>query len=149
MDRDDLDDGGSGIFAKTIELVRIANPLCKIEVLIPDFKGEEKSLDKIIEAKPDVFAHNLETVFRLYANVKRKSNYETSLNVLQYAKQKEMITKSGFMVGLGETEDDIDGLMLDLRRVDCDILNNRSIFTAFKKTAPGSKNIILPKSLKN
>lgn len=122
VDRDDLEDGGSSIFAKTIELVRLENPFCRIEVLIPDFKGDERSLDKIITVKPDVLAHNLETVHRLYSRVKRKSNYENSLKVLDYSKQNGMITKSGFMVGLGETEDDILDLMEDLRKVKCDIL---------------------------
>lgn len=122
VDRDDLEDGGSSVFAKTIELVKLSNPNCKIEVLIPDFKGDETSLDKIINQKPNVFAHNIEVVKRLYPTVKRKSSYSTSLKVLQYGKTKGMITKSGFMVGLGENIEDIINLMEDLRKVECDLL---------------------------
>lgn len=139
VDRDDLEDGGSSIFAETIKKVRIENPLCRIEVLIPDFKGEEQSLDKIIEAKPDVLAHNLETVNRLYSYVKRKSNYENSLKVLKYSKHCGMITKSGFMVGLGETIEDIMTLMDDLRSVECDILTIGQYLQPTKKQLPVEK----------
>lgn len=139
VDRDDLADGGSSIFAQTIELVRKENPFCRIEVLIPDFKADEVSLDKIIEAKPDVLAHNLETVKRLYSYVKRKSNYDHSLKVLRYSKDKGMITKSGFMVGLGETEDDIIALMDDLRSVGCDILTIGQYLQPTKKQLPVEK----------
>lgn len=122
VDRDDLEDGGSTIFAKTIELIKAENSGCKVEVLVPDFKGKEELIDNVISKKPDVFAHNLEVVKRLYPYVKRKSNYETSLKVLKYAKSKGMLTKSGFMVGLGENTEEIINLLDDLREVSCDIL---------------------------
>ena len=122
VDRDDLEDAGSGTFAKSIDELRRINPNIHIEVLIPDFKGEKSLLDKVINSKPDIFAHNLETVKSFYPNIKPKSNYEISLNVLEYSKLKGMITKSGFMVGLGETYDDVSELINDLVKIECDIL---------------------------
>jgi lipoic acid synthetase len=122
VDRDDLDDAGSGMFAKSVNELRGKNQKIKIEVLVPDFKGEKVFLDKVINSKPDIFVHNLETIKSLYPKIKPKSNYEISLNVLEYSKKRGMITKSGFMVGLGETFDDIFELMDDLVKVGCDIL---------------------------
>ena len=122
VDRDDLDDAGSGIFARCVDELRQTDPNIRIEVLVPDFKGEEKFLDKVINSNPDIFAHNLETVKSLYPKIKPKSDYETSLNVLKYSKTKGMITKSGFMVGLGESLNDIFELMDDLAKTGCDIL---------------------------
>jgi lipoic acid synthetase len=122
VDRDDLDDAGSGIFAKSIDELRRINPNIRIEVLVPDFKGEKNLLDKVINSKPDIFAHNLETVKSFYPKIKPKSNYETSLTVLEYAKLRGMITKSGFMVGLGESFNDVCELINDLVKIECDIL---------------------------
>ena len=122
VDRDDLDDAGSGIFAQIVDELRRTSPDIRIEVLIPDFKGEKVFLDKVINSKPDIFAHNLETVELLYPKIKPKSNYETSLSVLEYSKMRGMITKSGFMVGLGECLNNIYELMDDLLKVGCDIL---------------------------
>ena len=122
VDRDDLQDAGSGIFSKCVDKLKQIDQNIKIEVLVPDFKGEKIFLDKVINSKPDIFAHNLETVKSLYPRIKPKSNYETSLNVLEYSKTKGMITKSGFMVGLGESLNEIFELMDDLVKVGCDIL---------------------------
>lgn len=122
VDRDDLDDAGSGIFAKCVDELRQTDTNIKIEVLVPDFKGEKIFLDKVINSKPDIFAHNLETIKSLYPKIKPKSDYETSLNVLEYSKKRGMVTKSGFMVGLGESLNEIFELMDDLVKVGCDIL---------------------------
>ena len=122
--RDDLDDGGANQFAKTIKEIRKLNKGAKIEVLIPDFKGSLSSLKKVIEAKPFVLNHNLETIPRLYSEVRPLANYERSLKLLEQAKElnSSIYTKSGLMVGLGETFGEVIEVMKDLRRVKCDIL---------------------------
>jgi len=122
--RDDLDDGGANQFAKTIKEIRKLNKGVKIEVLIPDFKGSLSSLKKVIEAKPFVLNHNLETIPRLYSEVRPLANYERSLKLLEQAKElnSSIYTKSGLMVGLGETFGEVIEVMKDLRRVKCDIL---------------------------
>lgn len=121
--RDDLPDGGATHFAKTIEAVRSVSPDVTIEVLIPDLKGEESSLDIIIQAKPEIINHNIETVKELYDEVRPEANYERSLFVLDYCKKKapDRLTKTGIMVGLGETEEQVLQTMDDLRHVGCDI----------------------------
>lgn len=120
--RDDLPDGGASIFADTIREIRCAVPTCQIEVLIPDFKGSENSLSIVIHAKPDILNHNVETVPSLYPVVRPEANYQQSIEVLQFAKQKGMMTKTGLMLGLGESNDEVLAVMNDLREVDCDIL---------------------------
>lgn len=122
--RDDLEDGGAMHFANTINAVRNLNPHTSIEVLIPDFKGEDKSLDIVINANPDVINHNVETVKSLYDKVRPQANYERSLNVIKYIKGKapHIITKTGIMVGLGETDEEVYELMDDCLKVGCDIL---------------------------
>ena len=121
--RDDLPDGGAEHFAQTIYEIRKLTPNTKIEILTPDFKGDTKSLDKIIKANPDVFNHNIETVERLFKTARPQGNYKRSLDVLKYIKTNSTIpTKSGLMVGLGETEDEIKQTFADLREVGCDIL---------------------------
>ena len=122
--RDDLPDGGASHFAAVINAVRARNPQVQIEVLIPDFKGDPDALAAILAAEPDVLNHNIETVPRLYAAVRPQAIYQRSLQVLHQTKQlkPEMITKSGIMVGLGETMDEVQAVMEDLRRVDCDLL---------------------------
>jgi lipoic acid synthetase len=109
VDRDDLKDEGSYVFAQTIVKIRELNPDTKVEVLIPDFKGSTKNLDTVIEASPDVLAHNLDTVPRLYSRVKPKSSYQHSLHLLKYVKDKapHVKTKAGFMLGLGEEIEEI------------------------------------------
>lgn len=122
--RDDLNDGGANQFAKTIEEVKKINKEVKIEVLIPDFKGSLASLKKVIEAKPFVLNHNVETVPRLYSDVRPQANYMRSLKLLERSKElnSSIHTKSGLMVGLGETFDEIVKVMEDLRKVKCDVL---------------------------
>ena len=123
--RDDLkenDDYGSIHYQKTIEEVRKLSPEVKIEVLIPDFKGDYIALDRVINQKPDVLNHNIETIKRLYPIARAMANYDCSLDVLKYAKFKKMITKSGFMLGLGETMDEIKELIIDLDKVGLDIV---------------------------
>ena len=120
--RDDLEDGGAEHFARTIQQIRFINPQCKIEVLIPDFRGSEKALQKVLAAEPDVLNHNVETVPSLYDKVRPQGNYQRSLAVLAFASKMGFITKSGIMVGLGETFEEIVQTMQDLRAVGCSML---------------------------
>lgn len=121
--RDDLPDGGAEHFAQTIYEIRKLTPNTKIEILTPDFKGDTKALDIIIKARPDVFNHNIETVEPLFKTARPQGNYRRSMEVLKYIKDNsEIPTKSGLMVGLGESEDDIKQTFADLREVGCDIL---------------------------
>ncbi|MCI0450386.1 MAG: lipoyl synthase [Chlorobi bacterium] len=122
VNRDDEKLGGADIFAMTINKIREIVPQCKVEVLIPDFRGVWEALDIVIEAKPDILNHNIETVPRLYHFVRPQANYRRTLELLSRSKQSGLATKSGFMVGLGETEDEVFELMQDLRKVNCDII---------------------------
>lgn len=126
VNRDDLPLGGANHFAKTIQAIRELNPNCAIEVLIPDFQGNREALEIVIKASPEILNHNMETVERLYRRVRPNANYNTSLELLKEAsaakKQSHINTKSGFMVGVGETKEEIFVLMDDLRKSDCDIL---------------------------
>lgn len=122
--RDDLIDGGAGRFARTIELIRGIDKNIKIEVLIPDFKGDPLSLETVVEAGPQITAHNLETVPRLYSGLRPQADYLRSLKVLARIKSinRNLITKSSLMLGLGEREDEVMQTMEDLRDSQCDIL---------------------------
>ena len=121
--RDDIPDGGADHFAKTIEEIRKISPNTKIEILTPDFNGDENSLDIIIKAIPEVFNHNIETTKQVFKKARPKGNYQTSLEVLKYVKDNSNIkTKSGLMVGLGETLEEIEETFEDLKNVGCDIL---------------------------
>lgn len=122
VNRDELQDGGASIFAETIRQIRIREPKCRIEVLIPDFKGDVIALDLVADAAPDILNHNVETVPRLYTVVRPQAKYERSLEVLSYSKQKGLATKSGIMVGIGEKPDEVLEVMRDLRRSEVDIL---------------------------
>ena len=124
VDRDDLPDYGSGIFAETISQVRRTTPDCKIEVLIPDFEGELESLERVVNAGPHVLNHNIETTRRVFKKVRPRGNYDLSLELLGRVKQINpfMPSKSGMMVGLGETQDEILETMKDLRDVGTDLL---------------------------
>lgn len=119
--RDDLPDGGAKHFAETITKIKNLSPNTKTEVLIPDFKGDLKSLDYVLKAKPDVLNHNIETIKRLYKTVRPQAIYECSLDVLKYAKNKTL-TKTGIMVGLGETQEDLVELFKDLKSINIDVL---------------------------
>jgi lipoic acid synthetase len=120
--RDDLGDGGAAHFARTIEAVRRRVPAAKIEVLTPDFQGDHAAIDTVLAAGPDVFNHNVETVPRLYETVRPQADYRRSLDVLAYAARGDVVTKSGLMVGLGETDDEVRQVMRDLRGVGCRVL---------------------------
>lgn len=120
--RDDLDDGGAGHFADTIRAIRKAMPDITVEVLIPDFKGKKNALQKVIDAKPDVINHNVETIPRLYSTVRPQAIYERSLELLQRVSASGILSKSGLMLGLGETTDEVLKVMEDLRAADCDML---------------------------
>jgi lipoic acid synthetase len=122
--RDDLPDGGASHFAKTIQAIRALDRGIKIEVLIPDFKGDLTSLVAVLKEGPDVLNHNIETIPRLYQNVRPQADYRRSLHLLKKAKERDdqTLTKSGFMLGLGETEEEIFSLLRDLSDVGCDFL---------------------------
>ena len=122
VDRDDLEDGGSIIWEETINKIRELSPDVTIETLIPDFQFNKEQLDRIITAKPEIVSHNLETVERLSKEVRVQARYERSLQVLEYLKSEGIRTKSGIMVGLGETDDEIYKTMDDLLKVDCKII---------------------------
>ncbi len=119
--RDDLPDGGAEHFKNVVNVIRKEIRDIKIELLVPDFKGDTKSIDIVLSSKPDVFGHNVETVPSLY-KFRKWADYNRSLDVLSYAKQKGFITKTGIMLGLGETEPQLLELFKDLKRIDCDIL---------------------------
>jgi lipoic acid synthetase len=120
--RDDLDDGGAGLWAETIRSIRRLNPACCIEILIPDFLGNTNALQQVLEAQPDIVGHNVETVPRLYSEARPQANYRRSLDILRRAKAAGFTTKSGLMLGMGETVDEVRAVMQDLRAVHCDIL---------------------------
>ncbi len=122
--RDDLADGGSGQFARVVEALKKDFSCMKTEVLVPDFNGDVKSIEDVVRSGPDVFSHNIETVSRLYPIARRGADYNRSLEVLRLAKEisGQQITKSGIMVGLGETEDEVIGAIRDIREAGCDIL---------------------------
>ncbi|GIX48011.1 MAG: lipoyl synthase [Candidatus Tectimicrobiota bacterium] len=124
VNRDDLPDGGSHIFAATIRAIRRRLPACKVEVLIPDFKGNWEALAEVVAARPDVLNHNIESVPRLYRQVRPQARYARSLELLRRAKQLDptLRTKSGMMVGLGETFEEVLATLRDLRAAEVDLL---------------------------
>ncbi len=124
VNRDDQPDGGAAIFAETIRAIRLAQPGCKVEVLIPDFRGNWQALETVVWARPDVLNHNTETVPRLYREVRRGARYERSLELIRRVKEIDpaMISKSGLMVGLGEEKEEVLHTMRDLVAQRCDIL---------------------------
>jgi lipoic acid synthetase len=122
VDRDDLPDLGASHWAKTIQAVKAKNPSITLEVLIPDFQGRHDLLDLVIEAHPDIISHNLETVRRLTPFVRSAAKYDVSLSVLRHIAQRGIVAKSGLMVGLGETSDEMLEAMDDLRQAGCTVL---------------------------
>ena len=121
--RDDLPDGGAVHYSKVVKVIKDISPEVIVETLTPDFKGSNKAIDTIVEAGVDVFTHNMETVARLYSEIKPASDYHRSLNVLTHAASlKKVFVKSGFMVVLGETDEEIDQLLKDIIRGGCDFL---------------------------
>jgi lipoic acid synthetase len=124
VDRDDLPDGGASVFAATVRAMRARQPGCRIEVLIPDFRGMDDALRTVLDARPDVLNHNTETVPRLYRTVRSGGRYARTLELLERARRyaPAIPTKTGLMVGLGEERDEIAQTLRDLRTVGCEIL---------------------------
>ncbi len=141
VDRDDLPDGGAFIFAQCIRQIRKRMPSCRVEVLIPDFQGDVDALASVMEARPDTLNHNIETVRRVFSRVRPKGGYDLSLELLANAKRldPDAVTKSGMMVGLGESWDEIIQTMRDLRVVDCDLLTIGQYLRPSQKHAPLSR----------
>jgi lipoic acid synthetase len=120
--RDDLSDGGSAIFAETIQAIRAQAPDCRVEVLIPDFNGSVSSIITVLNAQPDVLSHNIETVPALYAKVRPQADYRRSVDLLTLARNHGAVTKAGIMLGLGENRTEVMLVMKDLRKAGCSIL---------------------------
>ena len=123
VNRDDLPDGGSTHFAETVRQVRRALPSARVEVLTPDFCGDVDAVARVLDASPDVFNHNMETIARLYSRVRPQANYRQSLDVLRFAKayRPKLVSKSGFMLGLGESAEEARELLRDMRGADVDV----------------------------
>jgi lipoic acid synthetase len=135
--RDDLKDGGAAHFAATVRAIRQLNPVVQIEVLVPDFKANRESIRTVVESQPTVFNHNLETVERLSKSVRVQARYQRSLEVLRVAKEVgQPITKTGIMLGLGETLEEVLALMRDARGVGCDILTIGQYLQPTKRHLP-------------
>jgi lipoic acid synthetase len=142
VDRDDLKDMGSIIWAETVNAVRRINPETTMEALIPDFQGNKRNIDRIIEVAPEVISHNLETVRRLTRQVRVQAKYEKSLDVLKYLKDKNVNrTKSGIMLGLGEDESEILETINDIRKANVDVLTIGQYLQPSKKHLPVKKFI--------
>jgi len=122
VNRDELPDGGAAVFAESIRAIRRELPTCRVEVLIPDFRGVWDALQTVLDARPDILNHNTETVPRLYSRVRPQARYERTLELLQRAKQQGAFTKTGLMAGIGERDEEMTEVMRDLRAVDCDVL---------------------------
>ena len=148
VDRDDLKDGGSIIWAETIKAIRRENPNTTLETLIPDFQGNHTNIDRIIAVKPEVVSHNLETVRRLTREVRIQAKYDRSLEVLLYLKESGMPrTKSGIMLGLGETEEEVIETLHDLKNAKVDIVTIGQYLQPSKKHLP-VKEYITPEQFK-
>ncbi|MBC7797675.1 MAG: lipoyl synthase [Pyrinomonadaceae bacterium] len=142
VNRDDLPDGGANHWAETITQVRALSPNCKVEVLIPDFQGNEAALNAVLDAKPDVLNHNTETIARLYRRVRPDAIYQQTLTLLERSarfrdtQMPKMRTKSGIMAGLGETFEEVVELMKDLRSVSCDIMTIGQYLQPYERRLP-------------
>ena len=148
VDRDDLKDGGSIIWAETVQAIRRANPDTTLETLIPDFRGIKTNINRLIEVKPEIISHNLETVRRLTREVRIQAKYDRSLEVLKYIKDSgQERTKSGIMLGLGETEDEVIQTLQDIRNAKVDIVTIGQYLQPSKKHLPVS-DFITPDQFK-
>jgi lipoic acid synthetase len=141
VDRDDLDDGGAGHWAETIRRIKASCPDMTLEVLTGDFKGRTEDVDVALAAGPDVFAHNLETVPRLSREVRVQASYPRSYRVLEHAKARGHITKTGLMLGLGETLDEVREVLRDVRRIGVDILTLGQYLQPSKKHLPVARYV--------
>lgn len=142
VDRDDLKDGGAKIWAETIIKIKKLNPETTIEALIPDFSGKTELLDIVINAKPEVISHNLETVEKITPQVRSVANYKRSLEVIKYISEKGIISKSGIMLGIGETEEEVFKTMDDLLAVGC------RVFTLGQYLQPTKKHLAVKEYIK-
>src|SRR5262245_42247374 len=122
VNRDELPDGGTEVWAETIRQIRLQSPGTNVEVLIPDFCGDWEALQKVLDERPEILNHNIETVPRLYSRVRPQAKYHRSLKLLQIAKQQGLVSKTGMMLGLGENEDEIDSVIDDLVSIGVEIL---------------------------
>jgi len=134
--RDDLKDGGASVWAATIRAIHHRVPECAVEVLTADFRGQQEYLDLVLDACPDIFNHNLETVKRLQRPIRKTARYDRSLWVLAHAKSRGFITKSGIMLGIGEKEDEIEEVLKDMQAVGVDILTIGQYLQPTKEHAP-------------
>ena len=148
VDRDDLKDGGSIIWSETIQAIRRANPNTTLETLIPDFQGNKTNIDRLVAAAPEIISHNLETVRRLTREVRIQAKYDRSLEVLKYIKEKKKKrTKSGIMLGLGETEEEVIQTLHDLKAAKVDIVTIGQYLQPSKKHLP-VKHFVTPEQFK-
>ncbi|MGK9476148.1 lipoyl synthase [Melioribacter sp. OK-6-Me] len=143
VNRDELKDGGASIFSETVRLIRSKMPSTTIEILIPDFKGDTESFEIIMKNPPDILNHNLETVKRLYHAVRPQAKYERSLKLIEWFKQKGLRTKSGIMVGIGETKEEVFELMKDLYNAGCDIMTIGQYLQPTKNHLPVHRYVTL------
>jgi lipoic acid synthetase len=136
--RDDLPDGGAAVFAEVVQRIRALQPGCTIEVLVPDFQGQVEPLQIVMDSQPDVLNHNMETVPRLFPRIQPRNRYDWSLEILAEAKrlQPDSVTKSGLMVGMGETTDEVLAVMADLRGVNVDVLTVGQYLQPTRKHLP-------------
>lgn len=143
VNRDDLDDGGSRHFAETVRQVRSALPQARVEVLTPDFCGDPDAVAHVLDAGPHVFNHNMETAARLYSRVRPQADYQQSLDVLRLARslRPDLMTKSGFMVGLGETSEEVESILRDLRTVDVNVATIGQYLQPTRRNLPVSSYI--------
>ncbi len=148
VDRDDLKDGGSIIWSETIQAIRRANPNTTLETLIPDFQGNKTNIDRLVAAAPEIISHNLETVRRLTREVRIQAKYDRSLEVLKYIKESgQKRTKSGIMLGLGETEEEVIQTLHDLKAAKVDIVTIGQYLQPSKKHLP-VKHFVTPEQFK-
>ena len=123
VNRDELPDGGADHFAKTVTAIKSESPETRVELLVPDFLGDRHAMDVVLQSGPEIVAHNIETVPRLYRRVRPDATYQRSLDVLQHISESASISKTGLMMGLGETDEEVESVMCDLRDVGCQILS--------------------------
>jgi lipoyl synthase len=136
VNRDDLSDGGSHHFAETVQAVRRTLPEARVEVLTPDFRGDLAAVERVLAPQPHVFNHNVETVPRLYRRVRPQADYQQSLRVLAFGREQGALTKSGFMVGLGETADEVHALLQDLRQAGTGIVTIGQYLQPMRRNLP-------------
>lgn len=147
VDRDDLPDGGAAHFAATARAIKERTPSARVEALVPDFKGETASIEAVVESPVDIYNHNIETVPRLYRSARPGGRYDRSLGVLRHAKdaararEREMLTKAGLMLGLGEERREVAAVMRDLRAVECDILTLGQYLRPSKEHLPVARYV--------